>query len=109
MRHDHEELLKADLLQGAHFVLMLIPVLKEIFNKDDSGLSLITYVQDKNNNKKKWHKGTNMKAKSTKKWCFHPASGCKLVCVTWTYAPFIKECINYLLSDGVVGQSWDAV
>lgn len=53
MRHDHEELLKADLLQGAHFVLMLIPVLKEIFNKDDSGLSLITYVQDKNNNNKK--------------------------------------------------------
>lgn len=34
MRHDHEELLKADLLQGAHLILTLIPVLKYIFNKD---------------------------------------------------------------------------
>lgn len=43
-------------------------------------------------------------------WSPAPGRVGKEACgVVWLYPPFVKECFDNLLFDGVIGQGWDAV
>lgn len=78
------------------FLIKTIPVYRESRVQDKNNKIKVTKVQT-------WRQSLQKVMFST---CFRRQT---CVCETWTYAPFVEECVNYLLSDGVVGQGWDAV